>query len=107
MKPLQIQEGREGVYFYVQLIPRAGKDTIVGLYDRALKVRLKAPPVEGKANAALVKFLARCLDVARSDVRIVGGHTSRRKRIFVAGLAGAELRRRLGLGEASAVKRQA
>ncbi|MEA3397320.1 MAG: DUF167 family protein [Chloroflexota bacterium] len=100
MKPLQVQEGREGVYFYVRLIPRAGKDTIVGLYDRALKVRLKAPPVEGKANASLVKFLARCLDVARSDVRIVGGYTSRRKRIFVAGLAGAELRRRLGLGKA-------
>ena len=100
MKPLQVQEGREGVYFYVRLIPRAGKDAIVGLYDRALKVRLKAPPVEGKANASLVKFLARCLDVARSDVRIVGGHTSRRKRIFVAGLAGAELRRRLGLEEA-------
>ncbi len=73
------------VSFEVKVAPRASKSEIVGIEGDALKVRLKAPPVEGKANEALVKFLADALGVSRSAVEIVSGHTSRKKVVRIKG----------------------
>lgn len=59
--------------------PGAKKTEVAGLHGDALKIRLAAPPVDGKANAALLAFVAQRLDVARSEVNLRSGQTSRRK----------------------------
>jgi len=84
---LRIIEGEGGCTFYVRVVPRGRRDKIVGVHGDALKIRLTAPPVKGKANRALRKFLADCLGVSRSDVEILSGHTSRQKRVRVHGVA--------------------
>jgi len=83
---LQIVEGRGGCLFYVHLVPRARRDEVVGLYGEALKVRLKAPPVRGKANDSLRSFLAEELGVSRDDVVILSGQSSRHKHVRVVGV---------------------
>ncbi|HJL17800.1 MAG TPA: DUF167 family protein [Sandaracinaceae bacterium LLY-WYZ-13_1] len=82
---LAIDEDEGAVVFAVRVSPRASRDAIGGVHDGALKVKLTAPPVDGAANAALVKLLAKRLRVAKSAVRIVGGETSRTKRVRVEG----------------------
>jgi len=69
----------------VRVQPRASKTEVVGWRGEELKVRVKGPPVEGAANAELIRFLARRLGVPRAAVTIVSGATSRSKRIHVEG----------------------
>ena len=64
---------------------------MVGELEGALRVRLTAPPVEGAANDALVEMLARLLSVAKRDVRIVAGQTSRRKVVEVEGVTAEQV----------------
>jgi uncharacterized protein len=82
----------------VRLQPRAARDEIVGERDGTLVVRLTAPPVEGRANAALCRLVARRLGVAPSRVAVVRGAKSRDKVVGVEGLSSAEVARGLGLG---------
>lgn len=77
------------ISIYVQ--PRASKTMIAGMHDGCVKVRLAAPPVDGAANAALVEFVAECLSVPKSRVRIVTGQTSRRKVVEVDGVSAEQL----------------
>lgn len=79
----------------VRLTPRAGRDEVVGWQGDELRVRLRAPPVDGRANEALLRFLASRLDVPPSSVELVSGVTARVKRLRINGLSDAELRRRL------------
>ena len=72
--------------FDVRVQPRASCSEIVGEYNGAIKVRLSAPPVDGAANDALVNLLASELSVARRNVTIVGGASSRNKTVNVAGV---------------------
>ncbi len=81
----------------VRVQPRASNNEIAGWDDKAIKVRLTAPPVEGKANKALVDYLAERLGVSKSAVTIVSGHGARQKVVEVDGLSEAEIRGRLGL----------
>jgi uncharacterized protein len=74
------------VRFAVRLTPRAVTDRVDGVLDGVLKARVTAPAVEGAANHALVRLLADELDVAREDIRIVAGATSRQKLIVVSGV---------------------
>ena len=67
----------------VQIIPNAKKSEVIGVLDDALKIRLQAQPIEGKANEALVRFLADMLSLPKSAVVITHGHTNRRKVIEV------------------------
>ena len=67
----------------IQLAPRSGKDAIEGIYDGRLRLRITAPPVDGKANRALLAFLAGEFGVARSAVCIVSGEKSRRKSVRI------------------------
>jgi uncharacterized protein (TIGR00251 family) len=89
---LPVNEGENGCTFRVRIQPRSSRDEIVGLHGDALKIRLTAPPVEGKANQALTKFLAKRLRVPPSDVEILTGHTSRQKRVRVSGVSSAAVR---------------
>jgi uncharacterized protein (TIGR00251 family) len=79
----------------VQVQPRAAQSAIVGEHGDAIRVRLAAPPVDGAANAELVRFLAERLGVRRADITIVGGETSRRKTVRIAGMTAAAARERL------------
>ena len=81
-------------------MPRAARDALGGLRDGALVVRLTAPPVEGKANAALVRVLGRLLGVPPSSVTILRGASGRDKLVRVAGLGAAEARARLAEADA-------
>lgn len=67
----------------VQVAPNAKRTEVLGIVDDALKIRLQAQPIEGKANDALVKFLAGALQVSRSSVTITHGLTSKRKLVEV------------------------
>jgi uncharacterized protein (TIGR00251 family) len=77
--------------------PRASRDEIAGLAGGAIRVRLTAPPVEGAANEALLRFLAARLCVPRSALTLVSGHTGRAKVVAVGGVSAEEVGRRLGL----------
>lgn len=81
-----------GVRVDVHVVPRAAKTAIVGVHGERLKVALAAPPVDGAANAELVAFFARALGVAKRDVAIVAGETSRRKTLAIAGVSEAQVR---------------
>lgn len=80
------------VVFLVRVQPRARKDEIVGEMDGALKVRLRAPALEGRANEALVVFLAGVLNRSRAAVRILSGERSRMKRVEVRGVTTEQVR---------------
>jgi hypothetical protein len=67
----------------VRAQPRARRDAFVGLVGDEMKVALKAPPVDGKANECLLRFLAKALDVPRADVALLSGAQSRSKRVLV------------------------
>jgi uncharacterized protein (TIGR00251 family) len=83
----------------VQVTPRAHENALLGWRGDVLLVRVTAPPVDGKANAALVKLLAHALDLAASDISIVAGTASRRKTVALDGIDALELRQRLALGD--------
>jgi len=86
----------EGLLIEVQVQPRASDNAFAGVHDNALKIRLTAPPVDDAANKALIQLLAKKLKCPKSSVRIVAGHTGRRKRLLVQIAPGAdfEFRRR-------------
>lgn len=73
-----------GIRVFVQITPNAKKSEVIGVLDDALKIKLHAQPIEGKANEALVRFLADRLGVAKSAVAITHGHTNKRKTIEIA-----------------------
>jgi uncharacterized protein len=80
----------------VRVTPRSSRDEITGWQDGVLRVRLKAPPVDGRANVALCQFIASKLDLAARDVEVVSGATARTKRLRILGLTAAEVQARLG-----------
>lgn len=83
---LETQERNGAVIFSVRVQPRASKDEVAGEMGGALKVRLRAPALEDRANEALVEFLAQLLKTSRSAVRILSGDRSRTKRIEISGV---------------------
>ncbi|MCE9586487.1 DUF167 domain-containing protein [Candidatus Uhrbacteria bacterium] len=80
----------------ILVVPNASITEIVGMHDGALKIRLAAPPVDGKANEELIRFLAKKLDLAPSDISIDKGATGKRKRIDIP-LPDEDVKTMLGL----------
>lgn len=70
----------------IHLQPGAKRNEVVGMHGDAVKIKIKAPPVEGKANEALIEFLADTLGIAKSKIEIIRGHTSRQKLVSIGGL---------------------
>ena len=89
----------ESALLTIRVQPRAKRDEVVGERAGAIVIRLAAPPVDGKANAALTAFIAQAAGVPRSRVEIVRGARSRDKVVRVTGVAEGALRRALGLAE--------
>ena len=77
--------------------PGAGHTRFAGMHDGKPKIQIKAPPVDGEANKALIAFLCKRCGVPKSAVAIEKGASGRTKRVEVAGLTDAELRAALGL----------
>ena len=75
--------------------PKASKNRLIGLHDSCLKLAVAAPPVEGKANKEVVKFLAAVLGVPARDVTVKSGLQARRKVVAVKALTGIEARTRI------------
>ena len=98
--PIRLESHDEGsqltsVVLSVRVVPGASKSEIVGIEGDALKVRVAAPPVRGKANKELTKTLARALGIASRDVEVVAGHTARLKKVRVHGADPAAVSRLL------------
>jgi uncharacterized protein (TIGR00251 family) len=87
----------------IKAIPNAPRSEVVGWLGEALKVKVHAPPVEGRANEALCEFLADTLGLPRRAVRVLRGDTSRQKVVRIDGLSLAEAKSRLN----SAVRQSA
>lgn len=98
MSGLRLTESNGSVRFAVHVQPRASRSEVSGLHGDALKVRLAAPPVDGAANEALVKFFAEIFNVARRDVRLVAGESSRSKIVEIHGISERAVREVAGRG---------
>ncbi|MEW6426278.1 MAG: DUF167 domain-containing protein [Bacillota bacterium] len=73
--------------FKMHVQPKASKNEVAGFYDGALRVRVKAPPVEGAANEACRALLAKVLAVPKSSIEILSGHSGRNKLVRVTGVS--------------------
>jgi uncharacterized protein (TIGR00251 family) len=92
---IPVRETAQGATFAVKVQPRARKNAITGAVGGALKLALTAPPVEGRANQAVIEFLADLFAIPRSSITITSGTTSRLKRVCVSGVSCAAVQQRL------------
>ncbi|HUI68354.1 MAG TPA: DUF167 domain-containing protein [Nitrospirota bacterium] len=89
----------ESITLSIRIQPRASKNEITWMENGELKIRLTAPPVDGAANEALIRFLADTLSVTMSQVEIVSGRTSRDKIVRISGVCKADAEKLLNLKE--------
>jgi uncharacterized protein (TIGR00251 family) len=89
---LAIRDISDGCTLPVRVHPGARRNAITGIHDGALKVSLTTPPTDGRANQALITFLAGELHIPRARVTLLTGATSRTKSLRIAGLSAAQLR---------------
>jgi uncharacterized protein (TIGR00251 family) len=92
----EVEEKNDAVRFRIRVSPRAKRDQIGGEHGGALKVSVTAPPVDGAANAAIIKLLAKRLKVPKRAVTIVRGEGSRDKVIAITGMDVGAIREKLG-----------
>ena len=83
----------------VHVVPNAKMDSVVGVHGGAIKIKLRAPAVDGKANAALIRFLAEQLKLPRDAIVLKRGQKSRGKTIQIHGLSEEDVCRRLRSGD--------
>ncbi|PIS10047.1 MAG: YggU family protein [Bdellovibrio sp. CG10_big_fil_rev_8_21_14_0_10_47_8] len=81
------RETPEGVQISLYVQPNAPRSMIIGEHNGALKIKIKAPPVEGKANEEIVRFFAELLDLPKSKVEMLRGEKSRGKTVLIHGLS--------------------
>jgi uncharacterized protein (TIGR00251 family) len=86
-----IKETPEGVLLKLKVLPRSSRCEIIGPHGDALKIKVAAPPLEGRANDEIIEFLAHTLGIKKSQVVIVAGHASRQKTVAIAGCNRQEL----------------
>jgi len=92
---MDIHETAEGVTFPIRVQPRASCCECAGVQDGAVRLKITAPPVEGRANEACIRLLAEALNLRKRQITILSGLKSRNKVVAVAGLSAAALRERL------------
>ncbi len=83
--------------FSVRVVPRSAREGVAGTSEGAVRIRLTAPPVENRANEALVRFLSQLLGISPRRVELVTGGRGRHKVVRVHGMSREEIFRRLGL----------
>ena len=87
----------KGCRILLHVVPRASRTAVAGLHDGRVKLAVAAPPVDGEANDAIVRWLAKALGVPRDAVAIASGATGKRKTVEVEGVSPDEARAALGL----------
>jgi uncharacterized protein len=92
---IPVRETTGGVTFAVKVQPRARKNAVTGKVGEALKLALTAPPLEGRANQALIQFLADFFEIPSASVTIASGAKSKLKRVRVSGVSTAAVQQRL------------
>ena len=92
-----VRDTAQGAQFALRVQPRASRNAIAGVMGDAVKLAITAPPVDGKANQAVIEFLSDLFRVAKSSIVIVSGETGRNKLIAVRGLSAAQVRKALGV----------
>ena len=92
-----VRDTAQGAQFALRVQPRASRNAIAGVMGDAVKLAITAPPVDGKANQAVIEFLSDLFRVAKSSIVIVSGETGRNKLIAVRGLSAAPVRKALGV----------
>lgn len=80
---LFVKKSSKGILFKVFVQPRSSKNVITGVYGDAIKIKLTAPPVNGAANKMCIKYLANILNISKSKVEIISGHTNHTKHLLV------------------------
>jgi hypothetical protein len=90
-----IRPSPNGCTLSVRVHPGAKRNAITGTHDNALKISLTTPPTDGRANAALIAFLAERLNIPRLSIELISGHTSHSKTLRLTGLTAAEAEARL------------
>ncbi len=93
---MSVSETAEGVIVDVRAAPRSGRAGVDGWMGDAVRVRVRAAPVDGKANRELVEVLADAFGLAKSSVAIKGGETSKTKRVLLRGVSAARVREVVG-----------
>ena len=88
----------DAVTLSLRIQPRASKNEVIVMENGGFKIRLTAPPVDGAANEALIRFFADILSVSKSQIEIVSGHTSRDKIVRVHGVSETDAKRVLNSG---------
>lgn len=78
-----IKENKRGVTLSIIVSPRSASNSIVGVVDGRLKIKLTSPPVDGKANESLINYLSKFLKVKKSSIEILKGETSKKKVVFI------------------------
>jgi uncharacterized protein (TIGR00251 family) len=88
---VRLRDSKRGLTFDIQVIPHASRAEIAGVQEGAFKVKVTAPPVEGAANEACIKLLARELGLKKSQMEISSGVKSRKKTVMIKDISKAEL----------------
>lgn len=83
MQAVEITENPQGLRLRIFLQPKASRDQIIGLHDGEVKIAITAPPIDGQANAHLLKYLAKLFKVPKSSILLEKGELQRHKQIFV------------------------
>ncbi len=95
MSELQIRQTKKGVILTFKIVPGSSKTAVSGSYGEMIKVKIAAPAEKGKANKALVKFLAEKLSLSKNDIRILKGETNPVKQIRINGVSKEKLKEKL------------
>ncbi len=89
--PPFIRTIKGGVVLRFHVVPRSSKTAVCGVHESALKLKVKAPPVDGKANQEIIRFLSKSLGVPKSAIKLSSGASSRQKEFFIEGIGPREV----------------
>lgn len=78
-----IEKTEKGIILSLYIQPKSSRTRIIGMHGEELKIQISAPPVDGKANQALIKFFSKQLKVSKKQIHLLSGHQSRHKRILI------------------------
>jgi uncharacterized protein (TIGR00251 family) len=92
-----VRDTAQGAQFALRVQPRASRNVFAGVMGDAIKLAITAPPVDGKANQAVIEYLADVFRVAKSSIAIISGETGRNKLIAIRGVTAEQVRKVLGV----------
>jgi uncharacterized protein len=96
MDAIEIHAREDGCTFRIVVVPRASRNELAGVMGGAVRLKTVAPPVDGAANAACVRYLAHLFGVPKSNIELVSGEHHKRKTVYIRGMKSADIQRILG-----------